>query len=59
VGLDEAKIALHPMANPPEVLATFLAVNWSERNRPAQTPQIGDTPNASVNSSIRQAFGTK
>lgn len=42
--MDKAKIALRPGVNPPEVLATFLAVKWSERNRLAQTMQIDGTP---------------
>jgi hypothetical protein len=40
VGVDKAKIALHLGVNPPEVLATFLAVKQAERNRLAQTLQI-------------------
>jgi len=38
--MDKAKIALNPGINPPEVLATFLAVKQAERNRLAQTLQI-------------------
>ena len=40
MGVDKVKIALHPGINPPEVLATFLAVKRAERNKLAQTLQI-------------------
>jgi hypothetical protein len=43
VEVDKAKIALHPVSNPPEVRVTFLAIKQAERNRPAQTPQISGT----------------
>ncbi len=42
--MDKVKIALHPGVNPPEALATFLAVKRSERNRLAQTMQIDGAP---------------
>jgi hypothetical protein len=44
VEVDKAKIALHPVINPPEVRVTFLAIKQAERSRLAQTLQIDGTP---------------
>jgi hypothetical protein len=44
VEVDKAKIALHPVSNPPEVRVTFLAIKQAERSRLAQTLQIDGTP---------------